>query len=227
VDTKTAILEAATELLVASPTGEVSTRAICERAGVGAPTLYRHFGDKDGLMSAVVDHAFERYLAGKRAATPSADPVQDLRDGWDNHVAFALEHPAPYRLMHSVAVPPASAKEAQRLLELVLERCAAAGRLRLPVDVAGQLVMSANVGIALMLVTRPELYDRDTSTRLRDAVHAAILTDTRSKPATRAAVATQLAAQLPAAPLTQAESALLAEWLHRLATTKDTEEETS
>lgn len=225
MDTKTAILEAATELLVESPTGEVSTRAICERAGVGAPTLYRHFGDKDGLMSAVVDHAFEEYLSAKRSAKPSADPAQDLRDGWDNHVAFALSHPAHYRLMHSVAVPPASAKEAQRLLELVLERCAAAGRLRVPVDVAGQMVMSANVGIALMLVTRPDLYDRDTSTRSRDAIHAAILTDFAGTPAPRAAVATQLAALLTDdLPLTPAETALLTEWLHRLAST---EQETS
>jgi AcrR family transcriptional regulator len=221
VDVKTAILEAAMELVADSPTGEVSTRAVCERAGVGAPTLYRHFGDKDGLLSAVVDHAFERYLAAKRAATPSADPVQDLRDGWDNHVAFALEHPAHYRLMHSIAVPPASAKQAQRLLELVLERCAAAGRLRLPVDIAGQVVMSANVGIALMLVTRPELYDWETSTRVRDAIHASILTGASSKPATRAAVATQLAALLADdIPLTTAEAALLTEWLHRLATTE-------
>src|SRR3954449_6664209 len=104
MSTRTKILEAAAELLAASPIADVSTRAVCEAAGVGAPALYRQFGDKEGLLSAVVDHGFEKYLAGKRAAVPSADPVQDLRDGWDSHVAFAVENPSYYRLMYSPTV---------------------------------------------------------------------------------------------------------------------------
>ncbi|XGU18101.1 TetR/AcrR family transcriptional regulator [Rhodococcus sp. 3Y1] len=65
------------------------------------PALYRQFGDKDGLLAAVVEAGFFEYLEGKRAATPSDDPVADLRAGWDAHTAFALAHPAHYRLMHS------------------------------------------------------------------------------------------------------------------------------
>jgi AcrR family transcriptional regulator len=34
-----------------------------EAVGVGAPVLYRLFGDKNGLLAAVIDRAFERYLA--------------------------------------------------------------------------------------------------------------------------------------------------------------------
>lgn len=44
-------------------------------AGVGAPALYRQFGDKDGLLAAVVEAGFFEYLEGKRAATPSDDPL--------------------------------------------------------------------------------------------------------------------------------------------------------
>src|SRR3979490_3150997 len=109
MDVRTQMLEAAEKLLDASPDRDISTRAVCEAVGVGAPVLYRLFGDKNGLLSAVVDHGFDHYLAAKRAAEPSDDPVADLRTGWDTHVAFARAHPAVYRLMYSprfAAVPP-------------------------------------------------------------------------------------------------------------------------
>ncbi len=81
---------------------DISTwAAVCEAAGVGAPALYRQFGDKEDLLAAVVDFGFEQCLASKRAAVPSDDPVQDLRDGWHNHVEFALENPNHYRLLYS------------------------------------------------------------------------------------------------------------------------------
>ncbi|AXB43119.1 TetR/AcrR family transcriptional regulator [Amycolatopsis albispora] len=224
MDTRTSILTAAADLLAASPVSDVSTRAVCEAAGVGAPTLYRHFGDKEGLLSAVVDHGFERYLAGKRAAKASDDPVRDLRDGWDSHVQFAVRNPAFYRLMHSPAVttPPEAAAEAMRLLTGVLERCAAAGRLRVPPPIAAQMVMSANVGFALMVLSQPESFDTANSARVRDAIHAAILTRDPA-PETGsgeiAAAATRLAALLPSTSdsLSPAETALLREWLTRLA----------
>src|SRR5215217_3177430 len=199
MEMRTKMLEAAESLLDASPDGDVSTRAVCEAVGVGAPVLYRLFGDKTGLLSAVVDYGFDRYLATKRAATPSEDPVADLRSGWDTHVAFALAHPAVYRLMYSPSFSrvPGSAAEALRLLREVLDRCAAAGRLRLPPDNAAQTIMAANVGVALSLVTQPEAYrDPELSTRIRDAVHARVLTDAPA--AAPAAGITALALQLSA-----------------------------
>lgn len=225
MDMRTKMLEAAETLLDASRDGDISTRAVCDAVGVGAPVLYRLFGDKAGLLSAVVDHGFDRYLATKRAAEPSEDPVQDLRSGWDTHVAFALAHPTVYRLMFSpgFAAVPSAATEALRLLREVLDRCAAAGRLRVEPGAAAQAIMSANVGVALSLVTQPEVYDdRDLSTRVRDAVHAQLLA--ADPPASTGSAVTstalQLAAQLRAAPswsVTPAELALLHEWLERLA----------
>jgi AcrR family transcriptional regulator len=226
MDTRTKMLEAAEALLDASPDGDISTRAVCEAVGVGPPVLYRLFGDKAGLLSAVVDYGFDRYLATKRAATPSDDPVDDLRSGWDTHVGFALAHPTVYRLMHSpgFAAVPSAAAEALRLLREVLDRCAAAGRLRVDPDTAAQAIMSANVGVALSLVSQPQVYvDPDLSVRVRDAVHARLLVSADPHPAPASNIATtalQLSAQLRAAPassVTPAELALLHEWLGRLA----------
>ena len=118
MSTKARILEVAAALVAESPDGDVSTRAVCEAAGVGAPALYRHFGDKEGLLSAVVDHGWDKYLATKRHRDPGTDPVQDLRDGWDTHTEFALLNPNLYRLMNSPAMrtPPAAALESHQIL---------------------------------------------------------------------------------------------------------------
>jgi AcrR family transcriptional regulator len=234
MDLRTQMLEAAEKLLDASPDRDISTRSVCEAVGVGAPVLYRLFGDKKGLLSAVVDYGFDRYLATKRAAAASDDPVRDLRDGWDTHVAFALAHPAVYRLMYSpdFEAIPSAAHEALQLLREVLVRCAAAGRLRVAPDVAAQTIMSANIGVALSLVTQPDTYtDPDLSRRVRDAVHAGLLldpddlpreaTDGRPGAATNGLVpaALQLAALLRNQPnvLGELETALLVHWLDTLA----------
>ena len=119
MNARTRILEAAAELLENSAEADFSTRAVCEAAGVAAPALYRQFGDKEGLLSAVVDFGFDKYLASKRAARPSADPVADLRSGWDTHVAFALANRNVYRLMWSpvlATLPDSAAASSIRVL---------------------------------------------------------------------------------------------------------------
>jgi AcrR family transcriptional regulator len=222
MDVRTRILQAAAELVAQAPDADVSTRAVCEAAGVGAPALYRQFGDKDGLLVAVAAYGYDKYLASKRSLQPSDDPVADLYAGWENHVAFALENPSFYKLMWApgLAVPVSSAAEAHRMLEAVLERCAAAGRLRIPPATAAMLIMSAHAGVALSLIYRPELFpDPGVTTRMRDAVFAAVLTDSPTHDSADSSVTT-VAARLrhnPPAALSGSEHALLQEWLARIA----------
>jgi AcrR family transcriptional regulator len=69
-ETRDRLLLAAAQLLDESGNTTVSTRAICERAGVEAPTLYHHFGNKQGLIDAVLRHGFNQYVdAGRQDAT--------------------------------------------------------------------------------------------------------------------------------------------------------------
>ncbi|WP_151483199.1 TetR/AcrR family transcriptional regulator [Streptomyces albicerus] len=202
MSTKARILEVAAVLVAESPDGDVSTRAVCEAAGVGAPALYRHFGDKEGLLSAVVDHGWEKYLATKRDRAPGTDPVQDLRDGWDTHVEFALANPNLYRLMNSPAMrtPPAAALESHRILTSDLQRAAEQGKLRFAPELAAQIIMSANVGVALMLVSRPTTFtDKTVSRRVRDAVHAMVFTPDVTAPTEAPGAATSEAATSGAA----------------------------
>lgn len=118
---------------------------------------------------------------------------------------------------------PAAAGEAVALLREVLMRCAAAGRLRVDVDQAAQTIMSANIGVALSMVSQPGMYaDPELSDRVRDAVHRAVL-DLGALPEPDPADAVPAAGRQLGAllhthdvPLTGPEKALLLQWLDTL-----------
>jgi len=224
------ILRAAEALLAESGRAAVTTRAVSAAAGVQPPTIYRQFGDMQGLLDAVAADWSARYLRAKVAQGNTADPVADLRAGWDAHVAFGLANPAFYALMYgdprSGAMPPAAA-EALGLLEGLVRRVAAAGRLRVGVDGAARMIHAAGVGVVLtLLAAGGGERDRAVSALTREAILAAVTTDTPppgepaagAGPGRAAARAVALKAVLSEASdaFTPAERGLLAEWLDRL-----------
>ncbi len=210
------LLLAAAELL--QGTGTVSTRAVCERAGVQAPTLYHHFGSKQGLIDAVANHGFTQFTA----VESSGDPLGDLREGWDKHVRFGLEHPTFYALLYGRAEPgkpcavtaPAHAALRERFGE-----AATKGLLKVPAEDAAEQVFAANVGVTLTLITQPDP-DFALSERVREAALAGVLNSPAEDDlTTRASAALTLGALLreDSGDLTPGEHALLSELLDRLA----------
>lgn len=217
------IVAAAASLLESDGEEALSTRAVSAAAGVQAPTIYRLFGDKQGLLDAVVTRGFEDYLAEKTVRAPGDDPVADLRAGWDLHVGLALERPALYRLMY--ARPQATghspaARAAFVELAALVRRIAAAGRLRVPEGRAVGMVHAAGSGVALSLIAvPPDQRDAGLSHAARDAVIAAITSDavpTAGVGPVGAAVALRASLDDLDA-LTPAERSLLGEWLDRVA----------
>lgn len=59
-DARQRIIESATELLGREGYGGLSVSAVCKGADVSAPTLYWHFGNKEGLLAAVLKSALRR-----------------------------------------------------------------------------------------------------------------------------------------------------------------------
>ncbi|HUQ55137.1 TetR/AcrR family transcriptional regulator [Lentzea sp.] len=210
------LLLAAAELLENG--GTVSTRAVCDRAGVQAPTLYHHFGSKQGLIDAVLNHGFTQYMA----VESSGDPLGDLRAGWDQHVRFGLEHPSFYGLLYGRAEPgkpcavtaPAHAALRERFTE-----AARKGLLKAPADDAAEQVLAANVGVTLTLISQPEP-DFGLSERVRESALAGVLhVPAAEAAASRKSSALTLRALVDEDPgdLTPGERALLGELLDRLA----------
>jgi AcrR family transcriptional regulator len=221
------LLLAAGQLLHESEDKNVSTRAICERAGVQAPTLYHHFGSKQGLLDAVVNYGFTQYVQTANARSESSDPVERIRVGWDNHVRFGLEHPSFYVLLYGQiqpGVPCTLTASAEAMLLELLTAVARLGRLRIAPAAAARQVVAANVGVTLSLIAQPAGHVDDTmSHQVRDAVLASLITEGPG-PAGGGAVpgvgtlAVALSAALNQADtsLSTSEITMLHEWLRRL-----------
>lgn len=223
------LLLAAARLLAESGGGTLSTRAVCRLAGVQAPTLYHHFGSKQGLIDAVIRHGFAQYV---RSTSPdgSDDPIDDIRQGWDQHVQFGLEHPTFYALLYGhiePGTPCAITAPAQGMLLELLTAATRQGRLKVaPADAAAQ-ILAANVGVTLSLITQPpDGRDLGLSERVREAALAAVLADDsgplgehpRRAELSRASAALTLRALLDvdSSGLSTGEAALLSEFLDRL-----------
>lgn len=179
-DTRRSLLDAAAAVLAERGVEGASTRKIYERAGVKAPTLYHHFGDKRGLMGAVVTDAFERYLADKRRLRPTGDPYVDLRRGWDAHVAFARANPVIYQLMFPAGGgrPSEAAVESRRLLREGFDELAAEGALRERVtpELATRSLSAALHGVTAAICREPaNRGNARLSATVRDAIVVALL----------------------------------------------------
>lgn len=221
-DTRTRLLDAAADLIASAPGEEISLRAVCDGVGVKMPTLYHFFGSKQGLLDAVVVRGFDLYLAQKSAQETSGDPIQDLRAGWDTHVAFGLENPGFYTLMYG-KVRPGHVPEGQSgpsAALLALTRAAAEqGRLVVPPDQAAAHVLVTNIGVTLrqIVLAAP---DPGLSAAVREGAIAAITGTTPSERAdvARADIHRVLEhAVAHADVLGENETRLLAQWLRTLA----------
>jgi AcrR family transcriptional regulator len=159
------ILSAAKELLARTGSVEaVSIREVSKIVGVSAPSIYRHFADKDQLIDAVVAQVFEDLEAVMRAAgDPEDSPMERLRRQGLAYVRFAIEHPEQYRL---ATAPGESAGAIDQVLgsgafthfAAAVSACMAAGLIEPgdPIPVVLELWSSAH-GIASLLIAKPYL----------------------------------------------------------------------
>jgi len=220
--TRTALVEVAARLLHEQGVAAVTTRAVAQAAGVQAPTIYRLFEDKDGLLEAVAQHALAAYVAGKEFTEDDGDPVADLRSGWDTHVGFGLANPALFGLLIDPSRVSGSRAAAAGLdiLTTRVRRVAAAGRLRVPERRAVRLLQAAGTGAVLTVLSMPpEDRGLDLTDAMYETVTHAILTDQPpwNGASTTAAAVTFRTVVPELSALSPIERALLTEWLDRAA----------
>ncbi|MDI9883700.1 TetR/AcrR family transcriptional regulator [Streptomyces sp. HNM0645] len=218
--TRDRIVKAAAGLLREQGPAAVTTRRVAHEAGLQPPALYRIFQDKGDLLDAAAERVFAEHVAGKQTTAPSGDPVEDLRAGWNMQISFGLANPYVFGLLLDPARArdtPAQAAGVQVLAERV-HRIAAAGRLRVSEERAVNLIRSAGVGAVHTLLTLPpEQSDPHLADAAFDAITRAILVDEPAVPVRDpAAVVAAFRTLVPELPhLSEAEAALLDEWLRR------------
>lgn len=157
-DTRRAILDATEALLVEDGYEGFSMRRLAARCGYTAPSIYHHFGDKQGLLDAVVEERFRLILERLRRVRRRRDPVDTVRALIAAFVSFGLENPDHYKLLDlprpADAPPPPSSERARALIQAALAKLAEAGRLlSADVEEAEQFIWAVTTGLLRLRVT--------------------------------------------------------------------------
>ena len=95
VRTREALRQAMTELAAESPLDAITVRAIAARAGVGYATFFRHYADKDALLSEVADLLIREFMTQVRPLLLQRDRLGAAR----TIVYFVLDHLPIYKAL--------------------------------------------------------------------------------------------------------------------------------
>jgi AcrR family transcriptional regulator len=151
ISTAERILACASQILERDGPNGVTTRAVCKAAKITAPTLYHHFGDKDGLLNELVVRGFRDFAESKRETRESDDALLDLRRGWDRFLEFSLSKPWLFRLMiENIAENAVLVGEAHAITRSRLIKLHAQGRLATNVDFALRIIVAASNGVTAL-----------------------------------------------------------------------------
>ncbi|MEW4571193.1 TetR/AcrR family transcriptional regulator [Tautonia sp. JC769] len=173
------ILRAAARLFADRGFDATSVREIVEAAGVTKPTLYYHFGSKEGLAQALLSRPLGQLIDELRGIVErSSDPLEALVAQVEAHFAFCREDPDRARFVYALFFGPNSpglssqvANYGKQMTELLIEttrrlanaeilaedrarRCAAAVQGLITIYTADYLYQGANLeaGLARRLV---------------------------------------------------------------------------
>jgi AcrR family transcriptional regulator len=106
-DTRADILNAALNLFAGRGYDAVGVAEVCDVAGITKPTLYHHFGSKQGLLDALVDEQGSPLLAAQaEAAAYTRDLVFTLERVVRAEFDFAVRHRAFERMLLALAFAP-------------------------------------------------------------------------------------------------------------------------
>jgi AcrR family transcriptional regulator len=167
------ILSAVEQLLVQTGDAEaVSIRAVGQLVGVTAPSIYRHFADKDDMVRAACRQAWERfdhYLI--EAAAGESDPLLSIKAEALAYLRFASAHPGEYKVLFMVATAE-TVEDAQAVFDLEKSEYASlvhmahsverAIEAKIIVPIADPMTMAAMLwasvhGIASLRIAKPEV----------------------------------------------------------------------
>ena len=117
------LLDSAEQELIERAIEGFSLRGVAKRANVSHAAPAHHFGDANGLLTALAARGFERFIQRQRDFRQRApsDPRAQLEASGVGYVVFALENPAIFRLMFSSDRPDFNDPDLQQVAESAFE----------------------------------------------------------------------------------------------------------
>ena len=139
---------------------QMTMREVAERLGYSATTIYLYYKDKDELLQATIDRAFDWFADDQDAAAEASVGVDVLRARARAYVLWALQHPNVYRLMfeHPQRHSPERSHTRRRSLRhfaASVQRLIDAGELRCfeNVDLMCNLVWATLHGLVSLIIS--------------------------------------------------------------------------
>ncbi len=94
------ILDAAKQLFVKEGFDNVSIRRIASAIEYSPAAIYRYFGNKGEILTALREEGFAQFVIEQQArAAEGMDPLERLKLGGRNYIRFALQEPDYFELM--------------------------------------------------------------------------------------------------------------------------------
>ena len=161
LEARRVILDAAESILVDDGFESLTMRRLAERCGYTAPTIYHYFGDKTGLIDALLDEVFRKLVGQLQRGRRSADPLEILRSRFHAFFRFALRNPIHYHLLmtprEDAAPRPPSEEEVHALLEEPFQELAEADLLRVDdIEAVKQTFWALLHGLISLQTSRPD-----------------------------------------------------------------------
>ncbi len=133
METRDLILTQALELFAARGYDAVGVQELVLAAGVTKPTLYHHFGNKEGVLTALMAQGGGPLLTKLRVATDyQGDLTLNLLELTETYLTFATTQASFYRLLTACSLAPAESnsyrlarpveEEQHRLVEALFKR---------------------------------------------------------------------------------------------------------
>jgi AcrR family transcriptional regulator len=155
------IMNVAAELFAAEGFASVSMRKIARRIGYTPMSIYLHFKDKADLLDCICEQAFaDLYQRHERVDAEISDPGERLKAGMRTFIGFALQNPSYYRAIFIRRGQAMPRRDRIRARTAALKRQQVAAFLgpdasENEIEVATQVVMVAENGVATMLTADP------------------------------------------------------------------------
>lgn len=175
------ILSAATEVFSTRGYAGAGVDRLAERSGIAKTAIYYHFGNKEGLLAAVLERAATQWIEGiQAAARQGGDPLQRLDRALAGMRAMLEERPWIYKLFQILALEVAEEKpEIRATLRAILDKARGAIvegigdalGIELPgASMVASLMLSTLDGISIGLQIDDELSLDETFAELRRLV---------------------------------------------------------
>ncbi len=156
------ILKTAMNLFLEEGFHIVSLRRIAEKIEYSPGTIYLYFKDKDEILHALHNMAFEELFKRQQTVATIKDPLERLKKQGRTYVQFAQEHPQYYDLMFIMRGPVRKlkgpeewdmGKRAYEFLRSNVQECINAGYLNgFSTDVVAFGMWASVHGIASLFV---------------------------------------------------------------------------